>query len=225
MTARVVVLDNRDSFVHTLVGYLRELGAQVDVSDATHLATADVEALVQRADAVVISPGPGRPEDARASLAAVPLAMSRDIPLLGVCLGHQVIAVALGGRVEEAPELRHGMTSRVEHDASGVLARMPRPAIVGRYHSLAVVEEALPDELRVTARTSSGTVMAITHRTARVDGVQFHPESVLTEGGYLLLGTWLESVGIPDAAARGSSLSPHRGALAQPAQTVSVTVD
>ncbi len=206
----VVVVDNHDSFVHTLIGYLHELGASTSMVEAD--AVADASAVVSGADGVLISPGPGAPADAGASVEVVHAAIEADVPLLGVCLGHQAIAVALGARVAAAPELMHGMTSEVSHDRSWLFAGVPHPFVAGRYHSLAVDPATLPDELSVTAVTETGTVMAFAHTSARVVGVQFHPESVLTQGGYRLLGNWLASLGLEGAAERGSELHPHRGA-------------
>lgn len=206
---RVLVVDNYDSFVHTLVGYLHELGAGtvwIEADEITDIAHAFVGV-----DAVMISPGPGTPEDAGASIDVVHAAIAADIPLLGVCLGHQAIAAALGGRVAATAHLMHGIGSEVDHDEQGVFQGIPSPMTVGRYHSLAIDPVELPADLRVTARASDGVVMAVEHRTARVVGVQFHPESVLTEGGYRLLGNWLESVGLVGAAQRGANLSPHIG--------------
>jgi para-aminobenzoate synthetase component 2 len=205
---RVLVVDNHDSFVHTLVGYLRELGADVSMIEADAIDAAELEGLFPAFDAVMLSPGPGAPADAGASLDAVRLAVEKRMPLLGVCLGHQCIAEALGAPVSEAPELMHGMVSTVEHDGSALFAGIPSPFDVGRYHSLAVPASALPAELHVTARTDTGTVMAIAHAELPLLGVQFHPESVLTEGGYRLLANWLASVGDSDAVSRAESLHP-----------------
>jgi len=205
---RVLVVDNHDSFVHTLVGYLRELGADVEMIEADATDAAGLDALLPSFDAVMLSPGPGAPSDAGSSLDAVRLAAQKRMPLLGVCLGHQCIAEAFGAPVTQAPELMHGMVSAVTHDGSALFAGIPSPFDVGRYHSLAVAASALPPELRVTARTSTGTVMAIAHDELPIVGVQFHPESVLTEGGYRLLANWLASVGEADAVARAEHLHP-----------------
>ncbi|MGN7948914.1 anthranilate synthase component II [Microbacterium sp. 22215] len=205
---RVLVVDNHDSFVHTLVGYLRELGAEVSMIESDAGDAAELDALLTGFDAVMLSPGPGRPEDAGASLDVVHVAARLRIPLLGVCLGHQAIAAAFGSPVTEAPELMHGMVSRVAHDGSALFAGIPSPFDVGRYHSLAVDEAALPEDVVVTARTESGTVMALAHTTLPILGVQFHPESVLTEGGYRLLANWLELCGDADAVARSADLQP-----------------
>lgn len=205
---RVLVVDNHDSFVHTLVGYLRELGADVEMVEADSTDAAGLERLLPSFDAVMLSPGPGSPSDAGASLDAVRLAAERRMPLLGVCLGHQCIAEAFGAPVTQAPELMHGMVSAVTHDGSPLFAGIPSPFDVGRYHSLAVAASALPPELHVTAQTETGTVMAVAHRELPIAGVQFHPESVLTEGGYQLLANWLASVGDADAVALAERLHP-----------------
>ncbi|SFI52104.1 MULTISPECIES: anthranilate synthase component II [Microbacterium] len=206
--SRVLVVDNHDSFVHTLVGYLAELGAACDVIEAD--AVTDVAGTLAGRAGVVISPGPGAPADAGASVAVVHEAARTGIPLLGVCLGHQAIGEAFGARVVHAPEPVHGMTSAVHHDGTGVFAGLPRPFPATRYHSLAIDPATVRAPLRVTATTASGVVMGVAHESLPITGVQFHPESVLTEGGYLLLGTWLEGIGFTGAAARGANLHPHR---------------
>jgi para-aminobenzoate synthetase component 2 len=205
---RILVVDNHDSFVHTLVGYLHELGADTDLVEAD--AISDPRAAIQGYGGILISPGPGAPVDAGASIEIVRSAADAGIPLLGVCLGHQAIGEAFGATVAHAPELMHGMTSLVEHDGSPLYAGLPNPFIATRYHSLAIEPETLPSELVVTSRTRTGVIMGIAHRSAAVQGVQFHPESVLTEGGHRLLGNWLETAGIPDAASRGAALHPRR---------------
>ena len=191
---RVLVVDNHDSFVHTLVGYLRELGAVVDMIEADAADAAGFAALLPRYDGVLISPGPGRPRDAGASVDVVKLCADARMPLLGVCLGHQAIGAAFGAEVSEAPELMHGMVSAIEHYGAGLFDSIPSPVDVGRYHSLALAEADLPDEIAVTARTASGTVMAIAHRDLPIAGVQFHPESILTQHGYRLLANWLATL-------------------------------
>lgn len=208
MIPRVLVVDNHDSFVHTLVGYLRELGAIAELIEADAADAAGFARLLPDFDAVLISPGPGRPEGAGASVEIVALAAERRMPLLGVCLGHQAIGAAFTTAVTEAPELMHGMVSEVAHDGSGLFDGIPSPFDAGRYHSLALSEVDLPAALRVTARTASGTVMAMTHRELPIQGVQFHPESVLTAHGYRLLANWLAQVGSPDAVMRAESLRP-----------------
>ncbi|WP_460775369.1 anthranilate synthase component II [Microbacterium sp. GXF7504] len=210
---RVLMVDNHDSFVHTLVGYLVELGAHVDLREADELDPDAVADLVSEYDGVVVSPGPGRPESAGASVAVVRGAARARTPLLGVCLGHQAVAVAFGASVTGASSLMHGMTSEVEHDGSALFSGIPSPFTAGRYHSLVVPRETLPEDVEVTAATADGTVMALAHRDLPITAVQFHPESVLTDGGYRMLGNWLESVGQPGAAVRGATLSPHRGAV------------
>ncbi len=208
MSARVLVVDNHDSFVHTLVGYLRELGAEVSMIEADAVDESAFDRMLADHDAVLLSPGPGRPRDAGASVAIVRAAAERRLPLLGVCLGHQAIGAAFGTEVSEAPELLHGMVSLVSHDASDLFDGIRSPFAVGRYHSLALAEAELPPELEVTARAEGGTVMAIAHRELPILGVQFHPESVLTEGGYRMLANWLALVGDPEAVARSAHLSP-----------------
>ncbi|MCK3769362.1 gamma-glutamyl-gamma-aminobutyrate hydrolase family protein [Microbacterium aerolatum] len=208
MSVRVLVVDNHDSFVHTLAGYLRELGAVVDMIEADAANRGGFAALIPRYDGVLLSPGPGRPRDAGASVDVVALCAERRMPLLGVCLGHQSIGAAFGTDVSEARELMHGMVSTVEHDGSALFDGIPSPFDVGRYHSLALAEAELPAEIAVTARTASGTVMAIAHRELPILGVQFHPESVLTQHGYRLLANWLESMGSVDAVERSGSLRP-----------------
>ncbi|MGB4779875.1 anthranilate synthase component II [Microbacterium sp.] len=203
----VLVVDNHDSFVHTLLGYLDELGATTTMIEAD--AVVDPAVALTGFAGVLVSPGPGRPEQAGASVDIVRAAADLGIPLLGVCLGHQALAVAFGAVVDEAPELCHGTTSAVHHDGSGLFTGMPTPFTATRYHSLAVDPATLPPELEVTARTASGVVMGLAHRESPLWGVQFHPEAVLTEGGYALLGNWLErvsfSVALPRRGARESA--------------------
>ena len=205
---RVLVVDNHDSFVHTLVGYLHELGARTSMIEAD--AVTDAEAAIGGFSGTLVSPGPGAPADAGASIGIVRAAAATRTPLLGVCLGHQALAEAFGATVTHAPELLHGITSPVHHDGSALFAGLGDPFAATRYHSLAVVRDTLPPELAVTAETESGVVMGLAHATLPLWGVQFHPESVLTEGGYRLLGNWLEQLGLTGAADRGSALSPHR---------------
>lgn len=211
---RILVVDNFDSFVYTLAGYLQELGAEVEVvrNDRVDAAT------IGDWDAVLLSPGPGAPAEAGVSMPMVHAAIETGTPLLGVCLGHQAIAEALGGVVTHAPELMHGKTSRVEHDGTAIFSGLPSPLTATRYHSLAVVDGTVPAQLRVTARTAAspapetdggpGVIMAVEHRDAPVWGVQFHPESVLTEGGYRMLGNWLEAAGLTGAAERAAGRAP-----------------
>lgn len=207
---RVLVVDNRDSFVHTLIGYLRELGADVEVVEADEIGDgpSGTGAVIAGFDAVMVSPGPGTPEGAGASVDVVRAAAEGGMPLLGVCLGHQAIATAFGARVGHAPELMHGMVSAVHHDGSALYDGLPDPFSAGRYHSLAIAPETVPADLIVTSRTDGGVIMGVAHRTLPIVGVQFHPESVLTEGGYRLLANWLASVGMPDAVAAAEGLRP-----------------
>ncbi|WP_019181696.1 anthranilate synthase component II [Microbacterium yannicii] len=206
--APILVVDNHDSFVHTLVGYLHELGAETEMVEAD--AITDAAAEIDGRPGVLVSPGPGTPAHAGASIEVVRAAARSGVPLLGVCLGHQAIGEAFGATVDHAPELMHGMTSLVHHDGGALYGGLPDPFTATRYHSLAIVPSTLPLELVVTSRTASGVIMGVAHRSAPIQGVQFHPESVLTEGGHRLLGNWLESLGITDAAARGAMLSPRR---------------
>ncbi len=208
---RILVVDNYDSFVFNLVQYLAQLGAEPVV-----LRNDDVEPeAALDYDGVLLSPGPGVPEAAGVCVAMVHAAAGR-VPILGVCLGHQAIAVAFGARVSRAPELLHGKTSEVHHQEAGVLAGLPDPFTATRYHSLAVEPSSVPEELEVTGRTSSGVIMGLRHRNLPVEGVQFHPESVLTEGGHRLLANWLVACGDPEAVERSTGLTPvvERSAVA-----------
>ena len=205
---RVLVVDNHDSFVHTLVGYLSELGAETVMIESDATDAAQLEHMLPAYDAVMLSPGPGTPADAGASLDAVRIATRLRIPTLGVCLGHQTIGEAFGAPVIAAPELMHGMVSAVTHDGSPLFDGIPSPFDAGRYHSLALAASDLPPDVIVTAWTENGTVMALAHRDLPLWGVQFHPESVLTEGGYRLLANWLELCGDENAVARAEDLHP-----------------
>ncbi|MEO3855545.1 gamma-glutamyl-gamma-aminobutyrate hydrolase family protein [Acrocarpospora sp. B8E8] len=187
---RVLVVDNHDSFVHTIVQYLRELGAHCDVRPRDVVSTADADGF----DGVLVSPGPGTPEAAGVSVPLVHHCAARHLPLLGVCLGHQAIAIAYGAKVGRAPELMHGRTSRIEHDGRGVFRGVPTPVTMTRYHSLAVEPGTVPIDLDVTATTPDGVIMGLRHRTAPIEGVQFHPESVLSEHGHQLFGNWLAQI-------------------------------
>ncbi len=200
---RVLVVDNYDSFVFNLVQYLGQLGAETVVHRNDEVSQKDVDGY----DGVLLSPGPGTPEDAGVSVELVGACEDRGVPLLGVCLGHQAIAVAHGATVSRAPELLHGKTSEVEHQHAGVLHALPSPFTATRYHSLAVEEGTLPDELQVTGRTAGGVVMALRHRDKPIEGVQFHPESVLTQGGHLLLASWLQQCGDAEALKRAPELA------------------
>ncbi|RNE66968.1 anthranilate synthase component II [Cryobacterium tepidiphilum] len=205
---RILVIDNYDSFVYTLNGYLVELGAETDVVRNDAFDRGEVAERISAYDGVLLSPGPGKPVDAGVSIAVVAAAMESGTPLFGVCLGHQAIAEAFGATVTNASELMHGKTSRVRHDGSDFYAGVPQPFTATRYHSLAVVDETVPPELVVTSRTEGGAIMGLRHVSAPILGVQFHPESVLTEGGYHMLGNWLALAGLPEARERAGSLNP-----------------
>jgi para-aminobenzoate synthetase component 2 len=205
---RVLVIDNYDSFVYTLNGYLLQLGAETDVVRNDDFSPADASARIADYDAVLVSPGPGTPHDAGVSIPVVHAALASSTPLLGVCLGHQAIAEALGATVTYADELMHGKTSLIEHDGSSFYDGVSDPFTATRYHSLAVVDGTVPAELIVTSRTKGGVIMGLRHAEAPVFGVQFHPESVLTEGGYRMLGNWLGAAGLEGAPEAARSLSP-----------------
>lgn len=206
MTARILIVDNYDSFVFNLAQYLAQLGAAVDVRRNDELGTSDADGY----DGVLLSPGPGEPHDAGVCIDMVHACAGR-IPLFGVCLGHQAIGAAFGGVVSRAPELLHGKTSMVHHRGVGVLRGLPDPFRATRYHSLAVERDSIPPELEITGWTDSGVVMALRHRVHDIEGVQFHPESVLTEGGHLMLANWLARCGDPGAIARSEGLAPVVG--------------
>ena len=206
---RVLVIDNYDSFVYNLVQYLAQLGAECTVRRNDDV---DLDELGD-ADAVLVSPGPGTPERAGASIAVIERAAERELPLLGVCLGHQAIGAAWGGVIERAPELLHGKTSLVHHDGSGVLTGLPDPFVATRYHSLTIRPDTLPAQLEVTGRTAGGVIMAVRHRELPIHGVQFHPESVLTQGGHRLLANWMASAGHPVAEPTVAELTAEMAEL------------
>jgi len=195
---QVLVVDNYDSFVFNLVQYLGQLGvdAQVWRNDDNRLATdADIARVADEFDGVLLSPGPGTPERAGASIPLVHACAEAGTPLLGVCLGHQAIGVAFGGTVDRAPELLHGKTSSVHHQNAGVLTGLPDPFTATRYHSLTILPDTMPDDLEVIATTEGGVVMGVRHVELPIHGVQFHPESILTEGGHRMLANWLAACG------------------------------
>ena len=194
MRPMILVIDNYDSFTWNLVHYLRELGAEVEVvrNDAIDVG----QAMSSGAQAFLISPGPCTPNEAGISLDLVKACAAERRPLLGVCLGHQAIGQAFGGRVVRAPELMHGKTSPVVHDGTGVFAGLESPITATRYHSLIVAEEGLPDELAVNARVADGTIMGFYHRALPIHGVQFHPESIATEHGHAMLANFMAIAGI-----------------------------
>jgi anthranilate synthase/aminodeoxychorismate synthase-like glutamine amidotransferase len=187
---RLLMIDNYDSFTYNLVQYLGELGADVEVFRNDTL-TVD-ELLARRPAGVVISPGPGQPQDAGISVEAVRACAQGELPLLGVCLGHQAIGVAFGGRIVRARSIMHGKVSSIEHDAKGVFRGLASPFQATRYHSLVIAEDSVPEVLEITARSSDGEVMGLRHRDRRIEGVQFHPESILTEVGKSLLRSFLD---------------------------------
>src|SRR3954451_19439216 len=193
---RILVIDNYDSFVYTIVGYLNQLGAETVVvrNDA-------VPPVQERTgfDGVLVSPGPGTPADAGKSMQVTRDCAAAGLPMLGVCLGHQALGEVFGGTVTHAPELMHGKPSLVHHTGAGVLDGLPSPFTATRYHSLAVVADTVPAELEATGWTDSGVVRALRHRSLPLDGVQFRPEAVLTEGGHRLLANWVPECGSPDA--------------------------
>jgi para-aminobenzoate synthetase component 2 len=206
---RVLVVDNYDSFVFNLVQYLAQLGATPTVrrNDVVDLDELD------DVDGVLVSPGPGTPERAGSSVEVIRRAAARELPLLGVCLGHQAIGVAYGGVVERAPELLHGKTSLVHHSGAGVLAGLADPFVATRYHSLSIRPDTLPAELEVTGRTEGGVIMGVQHRSLPIHGVQFHPESVLTEDGHLLLANWMRLAGHAPAMATVETLTAEMAQL------------
>ena len=209
MSVKILVVDNYDSFVYTLVGYLQQLGAQTTVVRNDDLDVAAATALAGEHQGVLLSPGPGAPAEAGVCADLIRWAEHTRTPLLGVCLGHQALGEVYGARVGHAQQLMHGKTSQLVHHGDSVFASVPSPFTATRYHSLAVAADTVPDCLEVTATTDDGqVVMGLRHRTAPLHGVQFHPESVLTEGGYLMLGNWLEEVGQDGAAAAAAGLSP-----------------
>ncbi|MEN9325186.1 MAG: hypothetical protein RL414_940 [Actinomycetota bacterium] len=201
---KILVVDNYDSFVFNLVQYLGQIGAECTVLRNDEVKPEDASNF----DGVLISPGPGTPEAAGVSIEMVKYCADKKIPLLGVCLGHQAIGVAFGGSVSRAPELLHGKTSVVTHTNKGILVDLPSPFTATRYHSLAIEPASMPSELEVICTTDSGIVMAIQHKTLPISGVQFHPESVLTEHGHQMLGNWLVACGDVDGRKRSEGLSP-----------------
>jgi para-aminobenzoate synthetase component 2 len=186
-----LVVDNYDSFVFNIVQYLQQLGAEVVVKRNDEVNANSINEF----DGVLLSPGPGTPEDAGACIEIINAAIEKQKSLLGVCLGHQAIGAALGGKVSRAPELLHGKTSQVHHKNEGVFKDLKSPFRATRYHSLAIENPNFPNDLTITATTESGVIMGVKHKTAPIQGVQFHPESILTEGGHHLIANWLESTG------------------------------
>ena len=207
MATKILVVDNYDSFVYNLVQYLAQLGAECTV-----VRNDEVEASeASKYDGVLISPGPGTPERAGVSIAMIQYCADKNIPLFGVCLGHQAIGVAFGATVSRAPELLHGKTSQVNHQGGGVLVGIPSPFTATRYHSLAVERDTVPPEIEITGSTNSGIVMSMRHTKFPIEGVQFHPESVLTEHGHQMLANWLTQCGDKNAKNKAVGLSPVVG--------------
>jgi para-aminobenzoate synthetase component 2 len=201
---RILVIDNYDSFVFNLVQYLGQLGADCEVRRNDEISVDDVGGF--GAAGILLSPGPGEPTRAGIMMDVI-REYAGKIPMFGVCLGHQAIGAAFGATVTRAPELLHGKTSEVHHKGTGVLAGLPDPFTATRYHSLAVLPETLPAEIEVTGTTDSGVVMAMRHRELPIEGVQFHPESVLTEGGHTMLANWLATCGLPSALEKAPALA------------------
>lgn len=195
----ILLIDNYDSFTYNLYQYLCELGADVEVRRNDHITVDEVRAMAP--ERIVISPGPCTPKDAGISIELVEQ-LAGEFPILGVCLGHQSIGAAFGANVVAAPEVMHGKTSRISHDGQGLMSGLPNPFTATRYHSLIVDEDGLPEELEVIARSEDGIIMALRHREHEVYGVQFHPESILTEGGHRLLANFIGAA-TPAVAVRG----------------------
>ena len=207
MSCRILVIDNYDSFVFNLVQYLGQLGADVSVKRNDEISVDFADGF----DGVLLSPGPGTPASAGICIDMVKYCAEKQIPLFGVCLGHQAIAEAFGGEVTRAPELLHGKTSQVFHDGTSVMSSLRQGFTATRYHSLAV--SRVPNEFDVTAKTESGVVMGLRHQSLNIEGVQFHPESVLTEGGHRMLAEWLATCGDKDAIKRSEGLAPVVGKI------------
>jgi para-aminobenzoate synthetase component II len=207
--ARILVIDNYDSFVYTIVGYLQQMGARTVVVRNDEVPTdADGGVHLGGVDGVLVSPGPGTPSTAGRSLDVIGACADGAVPMLGVCLGHQALGQFFGATVGHAPQLMHGRTSALTHEGRSVFAGVPSPMTATRYHSLTVVPETIPEVLEVTARTADGMVMGLAHRELPLHGVQFHPESVLTENGHLMLARFLELCDGRDAQERSAGLEP-----------------
>ncbi|MFP5328067.1 MAG: anthranilate synthase component II [Acidimicrobiia bacterium] len=191
MPSRILVIDNYDSFVYNLVQYIGEAGAEPIVRRHDEITVAGIREVAP--GAILISPGPGRPEDAGVSNQVIE-ELAGEVPILGVCLGHQCIGQVYGARIVRAPQVMHGKTSTIDHQGVGVLAGLPNPFVATRYHSLVIDPASVPDELEVTATAEDGTIMAVRHRELAVEGVQFHPESILTSFGHEIVGNFLRLV-------------------------------
>lgn len=201
---KILVVNNFDSFVFNLVDYLKRLGADCTVLNNDQINISEIK----NYNGVLISPGPGTPEEAGASIEVVKKCAELNKPLLGICLGHQAIGVAFGATVEHAPELLHGKTSQVTHDNRGVLNQIASPLTATRYHSLIIKNSSIPKELEVTGKSESGIIMSIKHKTLPIEGLQFHPEAILTEHGYQILGNWLVQCGDRDARKKSEGFNP-----------------
>ncbi len=201
---KILVIDNFDSFVFNLVQYLEQLGAEVEVVRNNEVDLKSIDSY----DGILLSPGPGTPEDAGACISVVGEALNKNKPLLGVCLGHQAIGAAFGATVNQAPELLHGKTSQVIHNNTDIFEGLKQEFTATRYHSLAIDPNTVQEQLEVTAKTSNGVIMGIRHESAPIFGVQFHPESVLTEGGHRLLANWLATLGLTEAIDKAKELQP-----------------
>lgn len=200
---RVLVIDNYDSFVYNIVQYLGQLGVTVEVKRNDEITVAEAK----QYEGILISPGPGTPADAGICIEVIKQ-LGGVVPIFGVCLGHQAIAEAFGATVSRAPELLHGKTSEIYHQGKSVMTPLPNPFTATRYHSLAVESATVPAELEVTGQTETGIVMGLKHKTLDIEGVQFHPESVLTEGGHIMLAEWLVRCGAEDAPSKAIGLTP-----------------
>lgn len=205
----ILVIDNYDSFVYTLVGYVQELGAQTTVIRNDEITPEQLDDYVPQFDGVLISPGPGTPAESGVCPHVIRWCADHSTPLFGVCLGHQALAEVFGATVDHSPVLMHGKTSLVNHNGTGIFAGCRNPLTATRYHSLAIVDATLPTDIfEATAHTDDGVIMAIQHRHAPLAGVQFHPESVRTEDGYVMVGNFLARCGLPEAAQRAAGRSP-----------------
>lgn len=215
MTARILVIDNYDSFVYTLVSYVQELGAQTDVIRNDDVSAEQLDELLPQYDGVLVSPGPGAPAEAGISADIVRWAAEHSLPYFGVCLGHQVLGEVFGAVVDRSPVLMHAKTSQVVHSGESVFAGCPSPLTATRYHSLAIVDDSLPlDVFEITAQTEDGIIMGIRHRKAPLHGVQFHPESVLTQSGYPMVANFLAACGMREAIAAAHDRAPVASAAA-----------
>ncbi|MCI1984479.1 MAG: gamma-glutamyl-gamma-aminobutyrate hydrolase family protein [Bifidobacteriaceae bacterium] len=207
--AKILVIDNYDSFVYTIVGYLKTLGADVTVYRNDALSDAEISAAVKAADGVLISPGPGTPQEAGCSEDVIRECAAQSKPMLGVCLGLQALAEVYGATVDHAPTIMHGKTSLIDHVDGGLFEGVPNPMTATRYHSLAVEPSTMPAELEVIAQTQDHIIQGIKHRTLPLYSVQFHPESVMTQGGYRLFANWLAMCGQSNAIEKSAGLVPN----------------